>query len=124
MTLCLPGVALDFETLWWGAAIVGVVTMVYRLLRYGGFRDAMYGAEVERELGEVEGNAHGGLSVTVRVHQLAGAGSDRALGIEMIGRHWASRESQFATLSRGQARQVIGILKEAIEDHGKAASPN
>lgn len=115
---------MDFETLWWGAAIVGVVTMVYRLLRYGGFRDAMYGAEVERELGEVEGNAHGGLSVTVRVHQLAGAGSDRALGIEMIGRHWASRESQFATLSRGQARQVIGVLKEAIEDHGKAASPN
>ena len=90
----------------------------YRILKYGGFKAAMFGGSIERTLGEVRGSGRVG-NVKLRVHALSGGGEDRAVGIELVATTIASYQMLPITLSAQGAQGLIGLLQEAIADATK-----
>jgi hypothetical protein len=51
------------------AAIAVVVWLVRRVVKFGGLEGAMFGAQVERTVGEVTGSAGSFTKTVVRVHR-------------------------------------------------------
>lgn len=94
-------------------AIVG--TSLYRIVKYGGFKAAMFGGHIESTLGEVKGTGRM-VNVKLRVHALSGGGDDRAVGIELVATTIASYQMLPITLSIEGAHELIGLLQEAVDE--------
>src|SRR5437763_16745827 len=92
------------------AAIVG--TFLYRILKYGGFKAAMFGGHIERTVGEVRGTGRVA-NVKRRVHALSGGGEDRAVGVELVATTIGSYQMLPITLSVEGAQELNDLLKEA-----------
>ena len=95
-------------------AIAG--TFTYRIVKYRGFKAAMFGGRIERTIGEVEGTGQTLGRVKLRVHTLSGGGKDRAVGIELVATTIASYQMLPITLSTEGAQDLIGLLQEATSD--------
>src|SRR5438045_4638379 len=89
-----------------------VVTFAYRIVRYRGFKAAMFGASIDRTVGEVEGTGTTLGRVRLRVHALSG-GRDRAVGVELVATTIASYQMLPITLSVTDTEELIALLKEA-----------
>jgi hypothetical protein len=86
----------------------------YRILKYGGFKGAVFGGRIERTLGEVRGTGRAAGNVKVRVHALAGGGEDRAVGVEFVATTIVSYQMFPITLSAKAAQDLIGLLQDAL----------
>jgi hypothetical protein len=95
------------------AVIVG--SFAYRILKYGGFKAAMFGGHIERTVGEVRGTGRVA-NVKLRVHALSGGGEDRAVGVELVATTIGSYQMLPITLSVEGAEELIDLLKEATSD--------
>lgn len=93
------------------------VTLIVRMIRYGGMTGAMLGARRKRELGKIEGTASGGRRITLGVSSLEG---ERPVGIHFTGRTAASVERMAASLSRADARSLADALETAAAEAGEA----
>jgi hypothetical protein len=100
------------DKLFWIVFALVAGTFVWRMFRHGGLRGAMFGASVARTVGEVKGvNAHLH-SMTVKVHTLS-ALSDKAVGVELVAKSFASYQMTPVTLSREAALQLADLLRTA-----------
>lgn len=95
------------------AALIG--TFLYRIVKYGGFKAAAFGAQIESTFGEVQGASRFG-NMKLRVHALSGGGDDRAVGLELVATTIASYQMLPITLSAEGTQELIGLLREAIGD--------
>ena len=59
-----------FETVFFGAFFAVAVYFVYRSIRHAGFKAAMFGARIDRTVGEVNGEKRGPMSVALKVHDM------------------------------------------------------
>lgn len=64
--------------------------LIFRMIRYGGVKSAMFGVKIERTLGEVEGYPQRPVSLRLKVHVLADGSSNKAVGLELVARSIAS----------------------------------
>ncbi len=101
-----------FDNFFWVvfAGIAGY--FIFRMLRYGGFRAAMFGAKIQRTVGEVAGVAHPPVSSVLKVHVLAES-PEKAVGLEFVARSFASYQMVPLTLSSGEAKKLVALLQEA-----------
>lgn len=101
----------DIGILFFGGTIAAIVLVCIVLtVRYGGLRGAMFGARVQRELGEVgAGSGMFGRRLRARVFQLEGDGDASRVGLEVrnYGKRW------YATLSATDARRLAELLTAA-----------
>jgi hypothetical protein len=99
--------------------VVVVGYFVYRIFRLGGLKAAMFGARIERTVGEVPGEKQGlGLmSVVLRVHALRRDNSEMLIGIELVAKSFASYQMMPITLSVHQAQQLASLLQNATSTH-------
>jgi hypothetical protein len=84
-------------------------------VRYGGFKAAMFGAKIERTIGEVFGERHGGMRAGVKVHVLTGSAGQRAVGIELVAKSPLSYQMIPITLSPSEARDLALLLQRAAQ---------
>ncbi len=95
------------------AIIVG--SFAYKALKYGGFTAAMLGGRIEQTVGEVRGMGRGA-TVKLRVHSITDDDGDRAVGIELVATTVGSYQMLPITLSERGARDLIGLVQEALSD--------
>lgn len=84
-----------------------------KVLKMGGFKAAMFGAPIERTIGEVSCTTSRLMSMTLRVHALAGGDTDRKVGLELVTKSFASYQMMPASLSATEAKELIQLLQSA-----------
>ena len=90
-----------------------VAFFLFNFVKFGGFKAAMFGARIERTVGEAQGSDGHIMKTLVRVHVLDG-GPDKAVGLEFVARSFTSYQMTPITLSSSQARDLIRQLQSAV----------
>lgn len=102
-----------FDNLFW-LIFVGIAGFfIFRMFRYGGFKAAMFGASIQRTVGEVAGLSLPPVSSALKVHVLAGGNPEKAVGLEFVSKSFASYQMTPLTLSSSEAKRLVSLLHEA-----------
>ena len=83
--------------------------ILYRFIKYGGFRGALYGSTVTRTVGEVELTRSLGASTTLRVHVL----ENGQIILEQSSRALVAASVSGMPLTAAQADALISLLQQA-----------
>jgi hypothetical protein len=105
----------DTFTIIW-LVVFGVVagSLLLRFVKFGGFKAAMFGAPIRRTTGEASGSSGKLLTTLIRVHVLGG-GPDRAVGLELVAKSFASYQMVPVAFSESEARNLIRYLQSAVD---------
>lgn len=103
------------ETLFFGLFVAVLFYLGYRMTRFGGFRGAMFGARIERTVGEVRGRSMGVMNVTLKVHALRRDEAEKRVGLEVVAKSFASYSMMPVSLSPSQAQELIALLQRVLE---------
>jgi hypothetical protein len=106
---------LSAESLFWVAFAGVALFLVFRAVRYGGLKAAMFGAKIERTIGEVVGERRGGMRAEIKVHALAGSPGQHSIGIEFVAKGPLSYQMLPITLSLSEARNLAQLLQRAVQ---------
>lgn len=82
---------------------------VYRYVKYGGFRGALYGSAIARTVGEVELQGSSSTATTLRVHRL----EDGRIILEVSSRATMAASLHGYPMSVGNAGDLIELLQQA-----------
>ena len=93
------------------ALVVG--SLIFKIIKHGGLKAAMFGAPIERTIGEVVGGGVKLMNIAVRVHKLGGGTPDKAIGIEFVAKSFASYQMMPVTLSVTEAKKLSMLLQSA-----------
>jgi len=102
-------------------ALAGVLVLlvvgylVYRIIRYGGFRGFAFGAKILAKVGEVPAASSAYGATRVRVYALDG-GPRKAVGLELSS--GAGESVFYGAISMAQSEQLIGLLQAAVKPGG------
>jgi len=99
------------------ALVVG--SFVFKSFKYGGFKAAMFGAPIERTIGEVDGGSGKIMSIKVKVHMLGGNSPDKAIGLEFVAKSLTSYDMIPITLSAPEAKKLVGFIQLAAGDNAE-----
>ena len=96
--------------------VIGVVLWIgFRLLKFGGYRGALFSAHIRATIGEATATRANMRSTVVKVHALAEA-PDRAVGLEIVSSPFGgglTTQVVPVTLSIAQATNLAGLLQTA-----------
>ena len=93
------------------ASIAIIALLLLRALNFGGLRGAMFGARIQDTVGEVAGAASA-VNTILKVHVLDNP-PDKAVGIELVAKTFASYQMMPITLSVTEANTLMGLLQSA-----------
>lgn len=102
-----------FPFLFIGIFVFVIGSFAIKFFRYGGFKAALFGARIERTLGEVSGGGMVFGSMTVKVHALDGDTPEKAVGLELIAKTFASYHVMPVTLSASETMHLASLLQTA-----------
>jgi len=89
-------------------------SFVFKIFKNGGFKAAMFGAPLVRTVGEVAASSPSRLmSAVVKVYVLGGESPDKAVGLEVVAKSFASYQMMPVSLSKEEARKLIMLLESA-----------
>lgn len=104
---------LQFEQVIFTIIAVAIVWFIYRMIKHGGFKAAMFGAGIKNTLGQVSGSGPKLINSSLRVHALDKS-PERAVGIEFISKSIGSYQMTPITLSATEARKLAEFIGKAI----------
>lgn len=101
-------------------AVFGAVAayFAFRFFKFGGFKPGMFGARIERTVGEAEGSGGNIMNTLVRVHVLDG-GPEKAVGLEFVAKSFASYQMVPITLSESEAGDLLRYLQSVVGESGQ-----
>ena len=103
---------MELEDVLFYAIPLGIAAFfLFRFLKYGGFRGALYGSRVVRTVGELELGRKAGATATLRVHVL----ENGDIVLEQSARALLGASINGIPLSRDHARTVAELLKRAAD---------
>ena len=102
------------ENLFWVIFLGIIGYFIFRMVRYGGFKAAMFGFKIEKTLGEVEGHRQPLMSMQLKVHLLEGNPPEKAVGLELVAKSIASYQIMPITLSETETKKLVSLLQSAI----------
>jgi hypothetical protein len=105
------------ETLYFVFLAVIAVYVGYRVIRYGGFRAAGFGARIDRTVGEISGEKKVLMKFVLRVYVLRRDPSAKLVGVELVAKSFASYQPMRVTLSLNQAEQLASMLQNAVRTY-------
>lgn len=107
---------MDFglEVLFFAVLATVIGFFAYRMIRHGGFKAAMFGARIDRTIGEVSGEKQGPVGIALKVHVLRRDAAEKLVGVEFVAKSFASYQMMPITLSASQAQQLASLLNEAV----------
>lgn len=107
-----------FDKLFWIVFVGVIAVFLWKTLKNGGFRGAMFGSRVEALVGEVAGEKMAMHRMQLRVHRLAGTDGRGTIGIELVAKSVASYQMTPVTLSADAALQLAALLQQAARVPG------
>jgi hypothetical protein len=101
------------NTLW--LIIIGILGyFAYGVARNKGLRGMLFGAQIIKTLGEVDGKKRRGLRASLKVHLLKEVESvEKAVGLEFVAKSFLSYQMMPICLSAAQARKLAILLNSA-----------
>jgi len=98
--------------------------MIYRVIKNRGFKGAMFGAPVSRQVAEMELSRRGMVKTKLRVHVLSprDPGEGPHVGVEVIQSTIGSWEMKPIALTRVEAKQLADELSRAADGALNATS--
>jgi len=107
---------LIFPSIFFWIIAVLVARALFGLIKHHGFRGMLFGADIERTLGEVSLDGRGLTNTSMKVHRLATDDSDGPMvGLEVVSWSFASYHVLPLRLSLQHANELARLLKEATE---------
>lgn len=106
-------VELKLEYLFFAVFALVIGSFVFKILKHGGFKAAMFGAGIKSTAGEVSGSGQKLMRLTLRVHELD-ASPDRAIGIELVAKSIASYQMMPITLSASEAKKLTELINGVV----------
>ena len=106
-----------FQFVFFGIFALIVGSFIIKIFKNGGFKAAMFGAPIQSTAGEVSGSGSKLMSVVVKVHTLGGGSSEKAIGIELVTKSFASYHMMPVTLSALEASKLASLLQSAVKSH-------
>lgn len=103
-----------FDYLIGGIFILVIGNFIYRIIKNGGLKAAMFSQRIIRTVGEVSGQKQSLMSTTVKVHALGSGSRAQAIGLEFVSKSFLSYQMVPATLSVAEARKLISVLESAV----------
>ena len=91
-----------------------IATFLHGRLKFGSFKAAMFGAPIRSTVGEVKGSGSKIATIAIKVHKLAGKPSEKAVGLELVGKTIGSYEMYPVALSVQEAERLISLLQSAV----------
>ncbi|HTR01132.1 MAG TPA: hypothetical protein VMH83_14125 [Candidatus Acidoferrum sp.] len=104
----------DFDNVFYAIIAIVVVSFVYKIVRYGGFKAAMFGASIKRTIGEVSDSGSRFGRLTLKVHELEDSKGEKAVGLELVAKTIGSYSMTPVTLDRTEVKNLIDLLNRAI----------
>ena len=89
---------------------------VFKLIRRGGIKAALFGAQIEATVGEVQPQGSRFMRVTLKVHRLKSDDRNKAVALELTTKPFLSYQMMPVTLSGGQAQTLAALLEQAIAE--------
>ena len=103
-----------FEYLFWGGFALVFGSFIYRIIKNGGLKAAMFSQRIIRTVGEVSGLKQSLMSNTIKVHTLGSGSRPQAIGLEFVSKSMLSYQMVPASLSVQEARKLISLLEAAV----------
>ncbi len=94
---------------------------IVNAVRYGGLKAAMFGARIQKTLGEIDLGTNGPVRTKIRVHLLDDS-SGKAVGLELVSKTLASWHMTPVTLGRSEASRLSRLLESAASSERSAVS--
>jgi hypothetical protein len=97
---------------------VVVISMVYQVFKHGGFRGALFGARVDRLIGEIQLQRRGIVSTKLKVHKLVAGEEGRSpdIGLEVIHTTFGLWQMSPVSLTKREAQQLADLLSRAAQN--------
>jgi hypothetical protein len=95
---------------------IAVGSFIYRSVKYGGFKSGMFGAHIERTLGEVENGEF--TKMRLVVHTLSKNEKHATVGLELVATNMGAYRIIPIPLTTIQAQKLITLLQSAIAADG------
>lgn len=106
---------LDYiQLLFWGLIILIFGRFLFKIIQKGGLRAALFGAPIEQTIGEIEPAHSKFQSIRLKVHRLKDESPERAVGLELITKSFASYHMLPLAISVEETRKLIGLLELSI----------
>ena len=97
------------DNFFWVPFAVVAAIVLFRVLRHGGLRGALYGSAVAKTIGEIELGRKIGTTMTLRVHVL----EDGQIVVEQASRAPFGASLTGIPLNTAQTDQLIALLQRA-----------
>ena len=96
-------------------AAFGLGPLLYRWARYKSFSAAMFGAPIERTLGEIMLKSPVMSSRVLKVHALGpGNGHDKSVGLQLVSKAPFAFSTMPINLSLAQAHELVQLLESEV----------
>ena len=96
-----------------------VVFIVYRIVKYGGFSSALYGATVVETIGEIEGRSQKLVASKLKVQFLQNKDAGTyEVGLEIIHKTFASWQMTPIALEKAEAEKLYELLGRVLARAG------
>jgi len=102
-----------FEYFFFAVFAVVIGSFLFKMIKYRGFKGAMFGAQIHRAIGEVPGSGTGLMNVSVRVHTLGSSDVEPDVGLEFVAKSFASYQMMPIKLSAADAKWLASLLESA-----------
>lgn len=91
-------------------------TFLFKFIKHGGLKAAIFGAAINRTVGEI-GVKEGMVNIAIKVHTLGSDEPDKAVGLELVAKTIARLRMTSVTLSVSDAKMLASFLQAAAEEH-------
>lgn len=93
------------------ALLVG--SFLIKVIKYGGFKAALFGAPIEQTVGEVSSSGAKLVKTVLKIHSLGANSTGKAVGVELIAKSFASYQTLPTTLTITEAKKLITLPESA-----------
>ncbi len=93
------------------ALVIG--SFIFKILKHGGFKAAMFGAGIKNTVGEVSGSGPKLMNLSLRGHELDKP-PERAVGLELVAKSVGSYQMTPITLSVTEAKKLNELINNAV----------
>ena len=102
------------DILFWVFFATITLFILFRVVKFRGFKAALFGASIQRTVGQVNGPGNSfSPSTTLKIHILSGGQPDRTVGIELVAKSCTGYQIIPVTLSLLEAEKLIDLLEQA-----------
>ncbi len=87
--------------------------LLYRVIRHGGVKGAVFGSRILETHGEIEPSRRGLTATAVKVHSIESDSVEPDVGLELVSRGGGKYHMTPVRLSRAEARRLAQLLQQA-----------